>query len=124
MFPTLASTRFRNLSEFYTLFLIVWEMNEQKLVLNDRKLNAVAMKLLTSFKRRHDVRERQKKAKGARFLINECTLNYLLLVQQSTDSLAPRKRRAEMIRHLLSGIFEHKDEKRIFSVEQGPPFME
>src|SRR5206468_5093501 len=44
--------------------------------------------------------------------------DYLLLVQQSTDALAPRKRRAEIIKQLLAGLFERKDERRSFSSEQ------
>ena len=118
IFPDLRSTRFKNISEFYTLFLIVWEMHQQKMVLNDKRRNAVAMKLLRSFSNGvDDVREHQRQAKGAAADQRLCA-DYLLQVQQSTDALAPRKRRAEMIRHLLDGLFERKDERRIFSAEQ------
>jgi 5-methylcytosine-specific restriction endonuclease McrA len=118
VFPDLRSTRFRNVSEFYTLFLIVWEMYQQKMVLNDRRRNGVAMRLLQGFSNGVDaVREQQRKAKGAT-AEQRMFADYLLLVQQSTDALAPRKRRAEMIRHLFDGLFERKDERRIFSAEQ------
>lgn len=118
MFPDLRSTRFHNISEFYTLFMVVWDMNQQKLVLNNRKLNDIAMKLLIRFSNGVDeVREQQRLAKGSN-QNQRMYADYLLLVQQSTDSLAPRKRRAEIIHNLLSGIFENKDENRIFSSEQ------
>ena len=64
-----------------------------------------------------DVREQQRKAKGAS-ADQRIFADYLLLAQQSTDALVPRKRRAEMIRQLLDGLFERKDERRIFSAEQ------
>src|SRR5262249_10193871 len=66
MVPELRATRFKNLSEFYTLFLVVWELHQQKMVLNDKSRNTVAMKLLRGFSNGvDDVREQQRKAKGA-----------------------------------------------------------
>lgn len=118
MFPELRTTRFRNSAEFYSLFMVVWELNQQKLLLNDRRRNQVAMKLLQRFSGGVDeVREQQKNAQGAR-QDQRIFADYLLLVQQSTDAVTPRKRRGEMIHHLLDGLFERKDEKRIFSAEQ------
>jgi 5-methylcytosine-specific restriction endonuclease McrA len=118
MFPDLSATRFRNVSEFYSLFLVVWELTQQKLVLNDRRRNGTAMELLRRFSDGVDeVRELQRKAKGATPR-QQTYANYLLLVQQSTDALGPRQRRAAMLRELFSGLFEAKDEKRVFSEEQ------
>jgi hypothetical protein len=118
MFPELRTTRFRNMSEFYSLFLVVWELEQQKLILKDHSRNSVAMSILQKFSNGVDsVRERQRNAEGAKSS-ERLFADYLLLVQQSTDSLAPRKRRAEIIRSLFSGLFERKDERRIFSSEQ------
>jgi len=44
--------------------------------------------------------------------------DYLLTVQGDTDSLPTRKRRADILRSLLGGLFERKDDKRGFTVEQ------
>lgn len=118
LFPDLRSTRFKNSAEFYSLFMVVWQMHLQKLVLNDRRRNGTAMRLLQRFSDGVDhVREKQRMAEGAN---SEQRLfaDYLLLVQQSTDAITPRKRRAELIEHLLEGLFERKDERRIFSAEQ------
>jgi uncharacterized protein DUF262/HNH endonuclease len=118
VFPDLASTRLSNQAEFYTLFLVVHEMLKQKLLLTDRKRNKTAMKILSDFSDGVDaVRERQRFAQGAK-ASERMFADYLLLVQQSTDALGPRKRRMEIVRHLLNGIFESKDERRVFSVEQ------
>jgi len=118
MFPNLRTTRFNHLADFYSLFIVIWEMNQQKLVLTNRDKNAIAMNLLIRFSDGVDsVRERHRKAQGARS-DQRMFANYLLHVQQSTDALSPRKRRCEVLRSLLSGLFESKDERRIFSPEQ------
>jgi HNH endonuclease len=44
--------------------------------------------------------------------------SYLISTQQSTDSLGQRQHRAEILRGVFSGLFEKKDEQRIFSPEQ------
>ena len=118
MFPDLRSTRFKNSAEFYSLFMVVWVMNQHKLLLNDRGRNRVAMTLLQRFSSGVDeVREQQRSATGVS-PEQRIHADYLMLVQQSTDAITQRKRRGEMIQHLLDGLFERKDERRIFSEEQ------
>jgi hypothetical protein len=118
LFPELYETRFKNVSEFYSLFLVVWEMTQQKLVLNDRSRNETAMMLLRRFSDGVDaVREQQRKTMGAS-PEQQTFASYLLLAQQSTDSLSQRQRRSAMLRELFEGLFESKDERRIFSEEQ------
>jgi hypothetical protein len=118
MFPDLRSTRFRNSAEFYSLFLVVWHLGQQKLLLNDRQRNNVAMKMLQRFSDGVDeVRLQQRASEGAR-PDQRLFVDYLLLVQQSTDAFNQRKRRGEVIHHVLDGLFERKDDKRIFSAEQ------
>jgi hypothetical protein len=46
MFPHLQQTRFRNSAEFYTLFLLLWELNANEFILTDRKRNLIAFELL------------------------------------------------------------------------------
>lgn len=118
MFPDLKATRYRNQSEFYSLFMLVWEFRQQHMILSDRKRNDVAMKLLARFSNGVDeVREQQLKAKGAQ-PHQRIYADYLLTVQQGTDNLPHRKARAEKLRGLLTGLFEQKDERRTFSPEQ------
>ena len=75
------------------------------------------MRLLQSFSNGVDeVREQQCSVQGAR-PHQQMFADYLLLVQQSTDVLI-WTRRAEMIRQLFSGLFERKDDRRIFGTEQ------
>jgi uncharacterized protein with ParB-like and HNH nuclease domain len=46
MFPGLRETRFHNTAEFYSLFLLVWEMDHNGFVLTDRKRNQIAGAIL------------------------------------------------------------------------------
>ena len=46
MFADLRQTRFHNTVEFYSLFMLVWEMNKEALVLRDKKRNRIAIALL------------------------------------------------------------------------------
>lgn len=118
MFPDLYCTRFHNTSEFYSLFMTVYNLQQQKLVLTDSKRNRQAQSLLTRFSNGvDDVRERQKKLKGAR-PDEMLYTRYLFAVQQSTDALTQRKIRAEILQGLFAGLYEKKDEQRIFSSEQ------
>lgn len=118
MFPKLKHTRFRNTVEFYTLFLLVWEMHEEKFVLADKQRNAMAFELLkklsTGVDQLRDQLRKARPAKPAQRLYSD----YLLSVQGDTDSSASRQRRREVLRNLLFSIFNRKDEKRTFSPEQ------
>jgi 5-methylcytosine-specific restriction endonuclease McrA len=101
------------------VFIIVWEMQKQRnLILNDRRRNRLAMTMLREFSQGVDaVRELQQSAKGPRGH-QQPYADYLISVQQSTDALSQRTRRAEMLRQLFAGLFEKRDDRRTFSPEQ------
>lgn len=118
MFPELRQTRFRNSAEFYTLFLLVWEMDRDKLVLNDKQRSRIAFELLRRLSmgvdELRDQLRRVKPAKPAQKLYSD----YLLTVQGDTDSSANRERRRELLRNLLFSLYSRKDDKRGFTAEQ------
>jgi len=118
LFPELRQTRFHNSAEFYTLFLLVWEMDDDNFVLSDRKRNRVAFeflrKLSTGVDQLRDQLRKLTPAKPGQRLYSD----YLLTVQGDTDSSANRERRRDLLRGLLFSLFERKDEKRVFSTEQ------
>lgn len=118
MFPELRQTRFRNSAEFYTLFLLVWQMDHEKLLLADRRRNRIAFALLKKLSTGVDqLREQLRKAspgKPAQRLYQE----YLLTVQGDTDSAANRERRATIFRNLLWSLYDRKDDQRGFTAEQ------
>jgi len=118
MFPDLRKTRFRNSVEFYTLFMLVWEMDKNAFVLRDARRNRVAMELLRQLSTGVDaLRDQLRRAVPAKHGQRVFT-DYLLTVQGDTDSGATRERRRELMRGVLSTLFERKDERRTFSPEQ------
>jgi 5-methylcytosine-specific restriction endonuclease McrA len=118
IFPDLHQTRFHNSVEFYSLFLLVWEMDRDNYILTDRRRNRVARALLRKLSNGVDeLRDQLRRAKPAR-PSQRLYSDYVLTVQGDTDSSANRERRRELLRGLLSSLYERKDEKRLFSSEQ------
>jgi 5-methylcytosine-specific restriction endonuclease McrA len=118
LFPNLRETRFRNSVEFYSLFLLVWEMNKEKFVFTDRKRNAIASSMLRKLSTEVDqLREQLRKARPGK-IQQRLYQDYLLTIQGDTDSSASRDRRRNLLKGVLWSIFDRKDEKRAFSVEQ------
>jgi hypothetical protein len=118
MFPQLQQTRFSQLSDFYSLTLLIARFESEGLILTDKRRNGLAWDLLLAFSNGVDVvRELQKKAKGAK-PHQETYREYLLTVLQATDEVSQRQRREEIMRGLLQNLFERKDSERLFSPEQ------
>lgn len=118
MFPEIRTTRFANSVDFYSLFLLIWEMDKEGCILTDNRRNRQAQKLLVWLSDGVDVvRQQVRKAEGAK-PEQRLFADYLLTVQGDTDSLATRERRANILRQVLGGLFEKKDEKRGFTIEQ------
>lgn len=117
MFQNLKQTRLRNSAEFYSLFMLVWEMNQKGLVLAEKRRNQMAFALLRRLSTGVDeLRDQYRQARAAK--PRPPYSDYLLTVQGDTDSAATRERRAKILRALLMPIFERKDTKRVFSPEQ------
>ncbi len=118
MFPELKQTRFHNSAEFYSLFLLVWEMNREGFVLKDAKRNKIANALLRKLSKGVDeLREGIRKLRPPR-ASQRIYSDYLLTVQGDTDSGANRERRRTILKSLLWSLYEHKDERRGFTSEQ------
>jgi 5-methylcytosine-specific restriction endonuclease McrA len=118
VFPLLRETRFRNSVEFYSLFLLVWEMDRERFVLSDRRRNRIAFELMRRLSTGVDeLRDQLRRARPAR-PSQRIFSDYLLTVQGDTDSSANRERRRELLRGVLWTLFERKDSKRVFSSEQ------
>jgi 5-methylcytosine-specific restriction endonuclease McrA len=118
MFPHLKQTRFHNSAEYYTLFMFVWEMEKDKIILTDKRRNLIAFEILKKLSTGVDeLRDQLRKVKPAK-VSQRLYSDYLLTVQGDTDSSANRERRREIVRGLLCSIYERLDEKRTFSSEQ------
>jgi len=118
VFQELRQMRFRNTADFYSLFMLLWDMQDKKLILTDRKRNAIAVRLLIRLSNGVDeLRDQLRRARPAK-QSQQLFARYLLTIQGDTDSAANRQRRAEILRGLLVTLFEYKDERRSFSPEQ------
>jgi hypothetical protein len=118
MFPKLYQTRFHQLSDFYSLVVMISKFETEKLILTDRKRNKLAWDLLVAFSDGVDrTRLLQKNVEGIPANLEKCR-DYLLTVTQSTDEISQRRRREEILRGLLESLFVRKDKERLFSPEQ------
>lgn len=118
MFPQLKSTRLKQVNDFYSLAVLIGKFEQEKLILTNRRSNRLAWDLLQAFANRVDeVRELQRKAKGAR-QDQELYRDYLLTVSQMTDDVAQRRKREQILRGILGSLFGKKDSQRGFTPEQ------
>lgn len=118
MFPDLRCTRLRQVTDFYTLSVLIGKFEQEGLILTDRRRNRLAWDLLSAFASEVDnVRELQRKAKGAG-PEQELYRDYLLTVSQMTDDVSQRRKRELILCGILKSLFERKDEQRGFTSEQ------
>lgn len=118
MFPELKQTRFHQLSDFYSLAVLIYKFDKENLILSDRRRNKLAWDLLVSFSNGVDqVRLLQKKVEGIPANLENCR-EYLLTVLHGTDEISQRRGREDILRGLLYSIFAKKDKDRLFSPEQ------
>ncbi len=118
MFPQLKATRFRQVTDFYTLAWLIGSFEQEGLVLTDRRRNQLAWDLLQAFGTQVDhVRELQRRAKGAR-PDQELYRDYLVTVSQMTDDVSQRRKRAQILNNILRSLFAVKDSQRGFTAEQ------
>lgn len=116
--PKLKATRFRKVSDFYSLVFLFSQFEEQKLILTDKRRNQLASDLLTAFSNGVDeVRERQKRVRAPE-PDQEVYRDYLLTVSGASDDYQNRRKRHQMLRELLQSLFERMDSKRGFTTEQ------
>lgn len=118
IFPHLNHTRFKQLSDFYSLSVLIYKFEEERLILTDKKRNKIAWKLLETFSKGIDeTKLLQKKVRGIPWNLEKCR-DYLFTVMQSTDEITQRRKREEILRGLLESVFKRKDQDRLFSPEQ------
>ena len=118
MFPLFKTTRLRQVTDFYTLAVLIGKFEQEGLILTDRRRNRLAWDLMQAFTTRVDeVRELQRMAKGAR-PDQELYRDYLLTVSQMTDDVNQRRKREQIVTNILRSLFARKDAQRGFTAEQ------
>jgi 5-methylcytosine-specific restriction endonuclease McrA len=118
MFPRVKTTRFRQLTDFYSLVVLIAKFEAEGFILSDKRRNRLAWDLLNSFGATVDhVRENQRKAIGIK-PEQEMARDYLLTVSQMSDDVNQRRKREAILRGILGTLFAAKDAQRGFTLEQ------
>lgn len=118
MFPEIHTSRFRQMTDFYSLVVLVMKFEAEGMILTDRRRNSLAWDLLAAFGTEVDrVRESQRKAVGVK-ADQEIYRAYLLTVSQTSDDVNQRRKREGYLRGLLESLFAKKDAQRGFTSEQ------
>ena len=120
MLPTLKTTRFRRLADYYSLVVMVAALRREgkAISLKDKRRLLLAGELLIEFARGVDqVSETHGKSEEPLPDL-EPHRKYLLTTTAGTDKLANRKRRQNILAEVLEGVFEDLDPKRTFNATQ------
>jgi hypothetical protein len=112
------NTRFRNKSDFYSLFVVLNNLVEKKYVTTDKKGNRILGNTLLEFSKAAQLISSELKSydidrswKGA----DRDMLQYVIATRQSTDSLKSRQIRNDFLQKLLKGfVLRKRDNRRIF----------
>jgi hypothetical protein len=118
MFPHLRSSRLSQVTDFYSLAVLIGKFEQEGLILTDRRRNRLAWDLLGAFGSEVDtMRDLQRKAKSIP-AGHDIYRDYLLTVSQMTDDVAQRRKREQILRSILESLFARKDAQRGFTAEQ------
>jgi len=111
-------TRFKNKSDFYSLFIVLNNLIDKKYVTKDAKGNRILGHTLLEYSKTaqeissnlksYDI---DKSWKG----VDREILQYVIATRQSTDSLRSRQMRNDFLEKMLKGfVLKSKDKKRVF----------
>lgn len=118
MFPKLNGTRLKQVTDFYSLIVLLSKFETERLILTDKRRNRLAWDLLSAFGMTVDqVRENQRKAIGIKSH-QETARDYLLTVSQMSDDVNQRRKREDILRGLIGSLFATRDTQRGFTIEQ------
>lgn len=117
-FPRLRETRLRNSAEFYSLFMLIWQMRQAHLALTDRRADELANHLLRQLSTGVDELRAHLRRASIPKEQDKVYAEYLLTIQGDTDSSASRERRQAILKSLLWSLYKEKDRQRLFTLEQ------
>ena len=118
MFPKIYTSRLRQVTDFYSLCVLVSKFDTEGLILTDRRRNRLAWNLLEAFSTNVDkVRQNQRRAIGIK-PDQEIYRDYLLTVSQMSDDVNQRRKRETLLRGVIGTLFARKDSQRGFTAEQ------
>lgn len=118
IFPNIRQTRFRQVSDFYSLALLIHKLEREGCILTNPTRNRIAAGLLSEFGASVDqLRHFQKRLERIPADM-DIYRAYLQTVLEGTDTSQNRKAREKILAGLFGSIFEKKDPWRLFTPEQ------
>lgn len=118
IFPKFRTTRFKQLTDFYSVVVLIAKFQDEGLILDNRRRNRLAWDLLSAFGTNVDkIRENQRRAIGIK-PDQEIYRDYLLTVSQMSDDVNQRRKREIILKGILGSLFSRKDAQRGFAPEQ------
>ncbi len=121
MFPDLSrSVRFHKISDFYSLAVVVQDLERRGFVLDNKKSNQLAWDLLVALSTGVDDLSMRSRKLDFKSLSprEELFGQYLQAVREGSDAEVNRRKRHDIICSLIEPIYARKDAKRGFSPEQ------
>jgi hypothetical protein len=121
MFPELSrAVRFHKISDFYSLTVVIQDLERRGFVLDNKKRNRLAWDLLVALSVGVDELAMRSRKLDFKSLSprEELFRQYLQAVREGSDTEVNRRKRHDIICGLIEPIFERKDAKRVFSSEQ------
>lgn len=122
IFPrdTIKTTRFKNKSDFYSLFIVLLNLLNKGYVINDRKSNRTAGEFLIDFSKQIQKLDPKIKAYDIPKLTRaeQRLFQYVISTRQSTDIIKNRETRHNYLMSVLKDgfILKKKDAKRAFDL--------
>lgn len=109
--PEFSSTRFKQLSDFYSLAYFVYDLTENEKKIINAKNSKVAKEILTEFSNQMDSYIHSNKETN-----KELCERYFYTINSATDTKSHRQERFKILKDLLDNVFvETKDTNRLFS---------
>jgi hypothetical protein len=109
MLPNLRETRFCQVSDFYTLVLLVHKLEREHCILTKPSRNRIAATLLSEFGAAWTACATCRSVLNASRPTWTCNRFYLQTVLEGTDTLQNRKAREKILAGLFGSLFEKKD---------------
>lgn len=116
--PQIKSTRFRNISEFYSLLMALRSLKDMGRDLSDRDAQQRAGVMLGRLSTMATKAQEQRRQLDGRLVVSPIVRDYLFAVEQSADTKSQRNKREEIIRGIIGSLFEARDIRRRFSKQQ------
>ncbi|MEX0778056.1 MAG: DUF262 domain-containing protein [Phycisphaeraceae bacterium] len=116
--PAIRETRFKNVSEFYSLLMALRQLDEEGRELSDRHGQRIAERLLRRLSTDASRAQEDRRVLKGKISIKPVVRDYLMAVEQGADAVGQRRKRQAILVSLIGNLFSERDRLRIFTPQQ------